>query len=157
VPRQLVASLLLAGLLAACGSQSVTDPDPVETDADIVEREIPPLTAAEIEIYLRNSTLQHAGEARSWSVYLDPTGVMHGLSVEKEADARGRGQERARGTWEVLPEGLFCRRWQNDWAGGDLGCAQVYKRGDSDLFVSEVAGERREIRRTRRPGNPLGL
>ena len=81
---------------------------------------------------------------------------MMGRSLVRGGERDG-GQERPGGQGEVTGDGQFCRRWENDWGGGDTGCAEVYKYGNTYLFrsLSPVAGI--EVIRTRRPGNPLGL
>lgn len=153
--RKRVAGVVLGAALAACGSPSVTDPQPIATDKDVIAREFPPLGPAEVRIFLTNSTLRHAGKTRVWTVYLAADGSMSGLATAK--DGKG-GQERARGRWEVLEDGRFCRDWDGDWGEGDSGCALIYKEGETYRFVAEGEDPRKGgLRRTRLPGNPGGL
>ena len=153
------AALAAALALAACASDSVEDPNPVATDSDIVSRGADPLTAAEIRLYLRDSTLTHVGETRDWHVYLSPDGQLSGVGIGRDDE----GRLRSRGTWTAVSDGadgLICRRWDSDWGGGLEGCATVYKYGDDYVFVQRGGPEGeppREIRRTRRPGNPERL
>lgn len=146
------AALLLAGSVATGCSDGIEDPNPAATGADIVARGTDPLTAAEIRIYLRDSTLTHTGETRDWHVYLAPEGALFGLGVNRE----DRSEVRATGRWTVVEDGLLCREWDNDWGGGIAGCARVYRYGEDYVFVARSAAEGeepREIRRTRRAGN----
>jgi len=144
-----IAALALAALgLAGCSE--IGEPEPVAEGTDIVDRGVSALTAAEVEIYLRNSTLSHAGETRDWHVYLAEDGTLRGVGLGRE----DRSRETARGVWRVTPDGLICRQWDGDWGGGLAGCARVYRYGDEYVFVADGAeGEAQEVRRTRRPGN----
>ena len=111
-----------------------------------------PLTAAQIRLFLQDSTLTEAGEERDRHIYLAPDGRLFGAAVGR----RDRSRREVRGTWTVIEDGLLCRDWQTDWAGDRPGCDRVYRFGDAYLFVSRNTGgneQRREIRRTRRPGN----
>lgn len=146
-------ALVLAGLVSGC-SESIENPRPVARDGDIVERGAPPLSAAEVRLYLRDSTLSFEGETRVWHTYLREDGSMTGVAIGKD----DRSVERVNGRWEVQPDGLFCRTWENDWDGG-TGCAEVYRFGDDYLFVHRTGaqGEETEYRRTRKPGNPANL
>lgn len=148
--------------LAGCGGafkedfkDDFKDPDPVVKDSDVVERDILPLNAAEIRAYLTDTTLSHQGETRRWHVYLGKDGTLSGLSVTNKG-----GKERARGLWEVTPEGEICRQWLNDWGGGENGCAKVYQYGKEYVFEpvdASAPGEKAELRRTRRAGDPFKI
>ena len=140
--------------MSACNPR-IGDSEPLTKGADLVDRGTAPLTAAEVEIFLRDSTLRHQGEKRIWHVYLAEDGRLVGHSRDPETEA----VERARGTWEVKPDGQICRQWAGDWGGGTSGCAKVYRYGDDYVFAVESAegGKTEEIRRTRLPGNPLSL
>jgi len=141
----------LALLLAACEETTIGPyADRPAESADLVDRDIPPLNAAEVRVFLRGSTLVHEGDDRVWHVYLEESGRLSGQSRVKETD----GVERAIGTWEVRPDGMICRQWTGDWAGGDHGCAKVFRYGQDYVFVGE---DGTEARRTRVPGNPLSL
>ena len=129
-------SLALAGLvlLAGCNKDAFTSASLEEQkveSADVVERGVPPLTEAEIRIYLGGSTLTHQGETRTWYVYLSKDGRLEGFSETED-----KATERARGTWRVTSEGQICRQWDNDWGGGTDGCAEVYRFGDEYAFVT---------------------
>jgi len=150
--RALAAAMLTSLALAGCDTTRVGDPEPVTQGSDLVDRGTPPMTAAEVRIYLSDSTLEHEGDTRIWHVYLGADGVLRGTSTDKETG----GIERARGTWEVTPAGQICRQWENDWAAGLAGCATVYRFRQEYLFVPVTEGVE-EFRRTRLPGNPMNL
>jgi len=151
----MVLALLGLAVLSGCADDIGPGGDPLSRDSDIVERGAPPLTAAEVRAYLRDTTLSFEGEERVWHAYLREDGSMTGISIGK----KDRSSERANGTWEVRPDGLFCRRWDNDWSRGATGCAEVYRYGREYLFVHKSGGqgEQTEYRRTRAPGNTQGL
>lgn len=149
------AVLTAAMLLALAGCDSAVNPtEEVVKSEDLVDRDVPPLTAVETRVFLRDSTLRHEGDRRVWHVYVAPDGRLVGHSRDKETG----GVERALGTWQVMDDGRICRQWSGDWAGGDTGCAKVYRYGDDYVFVGTEGDETgTEIRRTRLPGNPIGL
>ncbi|MEM8792961.1 MAG: hypothetical protein AAGE80_15180 [Pseudomonadota bacterium] len=160
--RHFWAIALAAGLLAACEDphtpKSLGFDDEAPEAPDLVDRGVPPLTAKEIEIFLRDSTLMHEGEKRVWVVYISETGELRGLSTDKAT----QGIERAKGSWEIRPDGHICREWDTDWGGGTRGCAKVYRYGKNYLFVGEgsTVEEEREGESTLRlrfPGNPQNL
>ncbi|MEM9043089.1 MAG: hypothetical protein AAGC81_00220 [Pseudomonadota bacterium] len=159
--RATISTLALLGLLVACENPQTADSlgfDDKAPDApDLVDRGVPALTAKEIEIFLRDSTLMHEGETRVWVVYVGETGELRGLSTDKET----QGIEKAKGSWEIRPDGHMCREWDTDWGGGTRGCAKVYRYGKNYLFVAEgetvEQQEGREILRLRFPGNPQNL
>ena len=153
LPRIMVLGFALLAL-AACADgykDEFKDPNPVAKDTDVVDRGIPSLSAAEIKVYLSNSTLSHQGNKRKWHIYLGDDGTLRGLSETEDG-----GKERARGTWKATPEGLICRQWDNDWGGGQNGCAKVYQYGNEYVFAATDATKsgQKEFRRTREPGDP---
>lgn len=157
----------LAGLaallvLGACDTSVIGKPEPNVSDRDLDSDGVPPMTAAEISIYLGGSTMVHEGEDRVWYVYLEPDGRLAGLSEFKGSGAT----ERAHGTWSTRPEGLLCRQWDSAWGGGVSGCARVYQFRDEFMFImtsGEVddpdnkARQSETHRRKRVPGNPKSL
>ncbi|MEO1458924.1 MAG: hypothetical protein AAFV49_15400 [Pseudomonadota bacterium] len=96
VQRGIGTVLALAALtsLAGCFESNIQpkSEDGQQRGSDIVSRDIPPLTAAQIEIFLRNSTLSHRGNERVWHVFLQEGGALIGVGRVK-----GGGQERTRG------------------------------------------------------------
>ena len=144
-----VSVLLAAGLLAACESSDLDldGSSPAEGE-DLVDRGIKPLSEAQVRVFLSDSTLSHAGEDRIWHVYLAKDGMLYGLSETPDG-----GEERARGSWFVQPDGQICRQWNGDWSGGTQGCAQVYRFGSQYSFVPDGTPLEEAIRRTRTPGN----
>lgn len=153
------AGILLAAMLAGCETADLTPPEQkiVTSNDQIVSRGPRPLTAAEIRIYLANSTLSHVDGDRTWHVYLLQDGEMIGQSTTKDGAI-----ERNRGTWSVRSEGesgLICRQWEQDWGGGRSGCAKVYQYGNEFEFAPEGAadGVSDGIRRTRTPGDSYGV
>jgi len=141
--------------LAGCDVPPGGDSNAVGEGDALAERDIPPLKAAQIRIYLGDSTLRNHGEERLWHVYLGPDGLLSGQARHLETG----GVESARGRWYVEPDGRICGQWQGDWSGGVQGCAQVFRYGEDYLFVSRAAqGEDvTETRHTRLPGNPQNL
>ena len=142
--------------LAACdrrGGDDVGRPDPTPSAPDLVDRGIPPLTAAEIRIYLRDSTLVHEGSSRVWFTYFRDDGSVSGYS---EVPDNG-GVEQARGTWQTTDDNQICGLWENDWSGGEFRCAEVFKYGDDYVFAPPPGSEGKEVRRRRIPGNPKNL
>ncbi|MEQ8586420.1 MAG: hypothetical protein RLO01_14000 [Thalassobaculaceae bacterium] len=55
----------------------------------------------------------------------------------------GQTREDATGAWRVTSDDLYCRTWDNDWAGGREGCFRVSRADDTLVFdhVSGAAGE----------------
>lgn len=148
-PRNLLAAAALAAALSACK----TGPDILQSN-DITTEAIPPMTAAEVRIYLQNSTLQHEGDERVWHVFLTEDGRLIGHSQVKETGA----VERATGAWEVLSDGQICRQWDSHWGGGDQGCGYVRRERDVYIFTGQDAdGGEVSVRRTRLAGNPMNL
>lgn len=153
------AVILTAALLAACASADLTpDDEKVVTSGDVVDRGTLPLTAAEIEIYLTDSTLSHVGAERLWHVYVGRNGELVGQSRTKDGAV-----ERNRGQWSIRgggPSGAsICRQWEMDWGGGESGCATVYRFGTEFVFVPEGASGSSgdDIRRTRTPGDTYNI
>jgi|SRR6056297_684792 len=138
--------------LSACNGP-VSPTEPVAAGGDVVSRPVPALSAAEVRLFLRDSTLSHRGEARIWHVYLGEDGSMIGFSRDLETKAT----ERTTGRWFVLEDGQFCREWSNDWGGGAFDCAAVYRYQNDYAFVPAGSGEETQLRRTRRPGNAENL
>ncbi|MBK0400674.1 hypothetical protein H0I76_15860 [Limibaculum sp. M0105] len=149
------AAVLAAAMLAGCTTSDLTpEEDRIVQSADVVSRGTPPLTAAEISIYLTDSTLSHVGEKRLWHVYIGPDGGLYGLAKSQDG-----ATERNRGQWSVRDNGtgggLLCRQWERDWGSGMMGCATVYRFGNEYVFIPEGVVEKPEdgIRRTRSPGD----
>lgn len=143
----------LALLAVAACTDDVADPNPAVIDKDIVDQGTQALSAAEIRIFLRNSTLTHQGETRDWHVYLSEDGRLGGVGISREDESRVT----ARGEWTVVEPDVICRQWYNEWGGGREGCARVFKYGDEYVFIERGTPEGEEpdeLRRLRRPGNP---
>lgn len=150
-------AILVSALgLVACdkrGGEDVGRPDRTPTAPDLVDRGIPPLTAAEITIYLRNSTLTHEGSSRVWFTYFREDGTLLGYSEVPETG----GTERAQGVWQTTEDNQICGQWQNDWSGGEFRCAEVFKYGDDYVFAPPEGSPGGEVRQRRIPGNPKKL
>jgi hypothetical protein len=64
----------------------------------------------------------------------------HGRDRSLEAVVlAGARREDAAGVWRVTEDGLYCRTWNNDWAGGREGCFSVTRNGDA-LTIDHVSG-----------------
>lgn len=140
---RLLAALAAAAGLAACqttGSDGGSDSAP--------EIQAAPLSAAEVQIYLAESTLIQTQDDSISRIYLAKDTTMRGL-----AKGKGGATERAQGFWAVTPEGQLCLEWGTAWSG-QAGCVTVYQFGDKfvllppgaelddeDLRVSREAGD----------------
>ncbi|MEL6210604.1 MAG: hypothetical protein AAFR44_10575 [Pseudomonadota bacterium] len=150
--------LALCGVLALAGCKIPTVVDSTEASGlpegePISETTRVALSGTEVEIYLRNSTLSHKSEDLRWHVYVGADGSLTGLARARD----GSQVQRARGRWEVSPEGLLCRQWEGDWGGGRSGCATVYQYGSEYAFVPQGADPEEQIRRLRTPGDSEGI
>ncbi|MEO1468248.1 MAG: hypothetical protein AAFV86_04270 [Pseudomonadota bacterium] len=146
-----VAAMLLAGCEDGI-KNSEGDPLFGSTVPDLVDRPISPLSPAEIELFLRDSTLSYEGENRTWHIYIHEDGTLHGLSVTPDG-----GQERSRGVWNVNERGEMCRVWASDWGEGQKGCAKVYRFNTDYVFAPEGTEIEDGIRRSRSPGDPFKI
>lgn len=142
-----LSACILAGCEGSTGVLTSTESGLVK-GADLVDRDIKPLNATEVRVFLEDSTLSYQGELREWFAYLARDGVLYGLSKTAEG-----GEERARGTWIVQEDGQICRTWEGDWSGGDEGCAFVYRFGSQYVFAPEGTPLEGAIRRDRTPGD----
>ncbi len=145
LPR--VAILLVASLLAAC--QSPTDSDPSES--------LQPLAAAEIGQALVGNTLSRSGGSfwRQW----DYVAVHRADGTMTGRVSFSGGEEVVSGVWEIAPDGLYCRTWENDWGGGKRGCFRASRGGESLVFdhvTGSSGGAGRYVYRLL-SGNPHGL
>ena len=131
-----VLAAVAAGLLVGACDNTVNKPNEFAKRPDLVTREedeLPSLSAAEVRIFLSDSTLSHQGESRRWHVYLREDGSMTGISTALKTRDR---YEQRHGRWFVLEDGQICREWDSDWGGGEIGCANVTREGSVYTFVS---------------------
>ncbi|MEL6769043.1 MAG: hypothetical protein AAFP17_17830 [Pseudomonadota bacterium] len=152
----LTLALLGALALTGCKLPAVVDSEAASSlpeGAPITETTRLALSGTEIEIYLRDSTLSHRSEDLRWHVYVGADGSLTGLARARD----GSQVQRARGRWEVSPEGLLCRQWEGDWGGGLSGCATVFQYGNEYAFVPQGADPEEQIRRRRTPGDSEGI
>ncbi len=150
-PWVAVAALLA---LAACSDPDFYDDAPPPNSGGLRIEELPALSAAEVRIFLEDSTLVHRDDERTWYVYVDPAGELRGLSETRSATP---GTVRARGEWEVLEDGRVCRTWAGVWDTLDQGCGYVRQQGNVYLFTPEDNPEASALQRRREAGNPRGL
>ncbi|WP_285671267.1 hypothetical protein [Paralimibaculum aggregatum] len=157
--RQPRGMTVLAGLLAL-GLAACTDPDFYDTGVPVTsgtkaEEEVPlgALTAAEVRLYLRDSTLIHRTDDETWSIYVSEDGSLRGIV---ETNAAESASTQASGSWEVTEDGLFCRQWSGRWDPDDTGCASITRTGEVYAFTPVEPGGR-AYRRLRKPGNTKGL
>ncbi|MGF1446058.1 MAG: hypothetical protein ACFBRM_07630 [Pikeienuella sp.] len=154
LPSSRLAGLLLLGALAACEDGDFYDDAPPPNSGGLQIAEMPRLTAAQVRIFLSDSTLVHRDKERVWTVYVDPTGELRGLS---ETRSNEPGTVQGRGSWTVLGDGRVCREWQGVWDTQDTGCAFVRQQGDVYMFHPVEDPDGRALARRREPGNPRGL
>lgn len=153
--RGALATVAAVLVLAGCDPTTVDKQDALPKGTDIVAREGPlPLSAEEVRIYLGDSTLSYESENRRWHIYLRKDGSMTGVATALKAREQ---YERVNGRWFVLESGQLCREWNGDWGGAEIDCAQVYREGNTYLFVVNTADGVVEHRRNRRGGNPEQL
>ena len=119
--------MIFAGLVSACA----TAPDPVPRV----------LAADELRATLTATPLTRCGRVLlgGWRY----TGVHNSDGTMTGRVLAGRTREDVVGTWQVTGDGLYCRTWSNNWAGGREGCFRVTRSGEDLTFdhVSGSAGE----------------
>ncbi|MEM7671342.1 MAG: hypothetical protein AAF317_19830, partial [Pseudomonadota bacterium] len=86
-------------------------------------------TAAETTELMTDSTFRIDGDGWIWHGFFADDGTMRGKTVWDDGDKSGAG------TWEVSADGMFCRDWDNDWGGGEYGCAALYREDDKITYV----------------------
>lgn len=125
----LPAVLILATALAAC--QSSTAP----------EKPVQPLGTAELRATLLEHGLARSGGTmfQRWA-YL---GLHHDDGTMTGRISWSDGHEEHTGVWDVTSDGLYCRTWSNQWAGGKRGCFRVSGNGETLVFdhVSGASGD----------------
>ena len=71
------------------------------------------------------------------------------------------GDDRAKGSWRITSDDLYCRRFDNFWARGELGCFRVYDASSSgEVIFDHVSGNQGDSFRYRYKvlaGNPYKL
>ncbi|MEM6680114.1 MAG: hypothetical protein AAF675_19810 [Pseudomonadota bacterium] len=112
-----------------------------------------PLNSTQVELFLRDSTLSHRSDEVRWHVYVGADGSLTGVA----RDRANKTLNRTRGRWDVDAEGVLCRQWDSNWGGGETGCAQVYQRGDSYVFVPPGSTPSQGIERRRSPGDAFNI
>lgn len=146
--------LLIALAVAGCTDPDFYDDAPPPNSGGLKLDEVPALSSAEVRIYLSDSTLVHRDSDRTWTVYVDPTGELRGLSESRGATP---ATVRARGRWEIMEDGRICRKWDGTWDTLDIGCAWVRQNGENYLFQPEGSADIAKLVRRREPGNKRGL
>ena len=138
-----VAGLATAALLlAACGSGPTLGSGDGEAKVDA-----PPLSAAEVRVYLSDATLTSLEDDLARLEYFSPDGRLEGYW---RASSMSSG--RAQGSWEVQEDGRLCRRWEGGWTGQN-GCVEVRRQGDAYLLVPPDGDPANAVRALRSPGN----
>ncbi len=143
-------SIVLAiALLALTGCQSPAVPD--------IAASAGPFDGGELRETLLGHTLSRTGGPlwRRW----DYAGVHRADGTITGRVSWSGGEEVASGVWDISPEGLYCRAWNNDWGDGRRGCFQVRRSGDVLVFdhVSGSRGDADSYAYRLLPGNPHGL
>lgn len=87
------------------------------------------LSAAEVIQLMSDATYRVSGAGFDFVGYNRIGGSMIGRTTA------GGSSETAGGVWSVNDEGLFCREWNNDWAGGEEGCFAIYNDGGQYVAV----------------------
>jgi len=148
-PARWLAGLLL---LAACQSPSADD------DA----LELTPLAGPALHEVLTTHTLARSG-GTLWQAW-DYVSLHRSDGSTSSGSMTGRvawsGEEQVgHGTWELTPDGLYCRTWANEWGGGKRGCFRVAGAPQMIVFdyVSGSRGNAEHYVYRLVPGNPYGL
>ncbi|MEO1776217.1 MAG: hypothetical protein AAFS07_14820 [Pseudomonadota bacterium] len=124
------------------------------TEERLVADGVVPLTGPEVSALVSGNTLSTKGDGWTHDTFIDASGRLTGRAVWNG------GSETADGVWEVTEDGLYCRDWENDWAGGGYGCSRVYPAGDGGhwfIYANGSRGEVTEIYVTVSEGNTQSL
>lgn len=134
--------LLLAALVAGCetGVRTATESSLDEVDAPD-EQDVPALTAAQTQLFLRDATLARREGQREIYLYHGEDDILVG-----RADTQSGGQLRARGRWSVDAEGRLCHEWPADWTETATTCFEVFRYGSSYVLTASGEEARRYLR-----------
>ena len=139
----LVLTLCAAGVIAGCASESRPAPQTLYGQAVT-------------ETLVGNSLYRTGGGwFSSWEYtgYHRDDGTMTGKVWWSD------NEEIADGTWEIAPDGHYCRTWNNDWGDGKRGCFRVSRAGDTMVFehMTGASGGADRYVYHLQPGNPQDL
>lgn len=108
------------------------------------------LSAAEVTSLLTGNSV-YAGDGNfQFAALHQSDGALKGKSWNGEVTETGTGN------WRVEPNGAYCRKWENSWAGGEWGCFKVFRDGDS-LTMERVSGAGANGQMTLVQGNAYDL
>ena len=116
-------------LLAACQQVMERDSGPTPLDADALR-----------ETLIRNTLVRSGGPFfYRWRYY----GIHRDEGIMTARVVWPGGEEHASGSWEITPDGLYCRTWNNEWGAGKRGCFKATRDGDEIVFdhVSGSSGD----------------
>ena len=92
-----------------------------------------PLTAEEVRALLMGNSLFADGSALKFAALHRADGTLKGKAWGSDDPRTGTG------TWKVEPDGAYCRKWDNEWAGGEWGCFRVFRQGNA-LIMEHISG-----------------
>ncbi|MDP2620971.1 MAG: hypothetical protein Q8P46_12490 [Hyphomicrobiales bacterium] len=108
------------------------------------------LSAAEVTSLLTGNSM-YAGDGNFQFAALHQTdGALKGKTWNGETTETGTGN------WRVEPNGAYCRKWENSWAGGEWGCFKVFRHGNA-LTMERVSGNGANGEMTLVDGNAYDL
>lgn len=108
------------------------------------------LSRAEVASLLTGNSMYAADGNFQFAALHQQDGALKGKSWNGEATETGTG------SWKVEPDGAYCRKWENAWAGGEWGCFKLFRRGDT-LSLERVSGAGANGQMTLVQGNAYGL
>lgn len=142
-PGLLAALLAAAGLVAGCesGVRTATE-SPLDEYVAPEEQDVPALTAPQVQLFLRDSTLARIDEGREVYLYHAEDGTLIG-----QAQTEAGGEVVARGTWGVDDAGRLCHGWPTAaWEATSEACFEVYRYDDDYVLLPEGGEPKRYLR-----------
>lgn len=142
-------AILMSVTLAACAA-------PEEQRQSLQETAIVEgwtrVSAEEAKVLLADTTLSGSSGGTKWQTYYSADQIQRGYA--KGSD----WEETDEGTYEITPEGIYCRTWKR-WSDAQEGCAEIYQKGDNVrlIVVSGKLGNDPQFEGVVQQGNPFDL
>ncbi|HSM19119.1 MAG TPA: hypothetical protein VK844_01955 [Hyphomicrobiales bacterium] len=108
------------------------------------------LSADEITVLLTGNSLYSGGSGFRVAALHQSDGALKGKTWSGEDTETGTGR------WRVEPDGSYCRKWDNGWAGGEWGCFKLFRQ-DNALTLERVSGAGANSQMTLVQGNAYDL